>query len=323
MNRPCSIPECTVAQTGVCLQNNDAEACPNRTAPETLLDVDASIAPLDGPVAHARFPSSLTLGPDELQAVAARRYCHLVGILGLPGSGKTAALVSTYLLLGKGKLKGFEFLDSKSLRALDEIAHGAREWKQGQPFEQITAHTELADDRTPGFMHLRLRRERDQRAIDLLLPDLPGEWSTALIDTERTDRLDFLQGADALWIVIDGDELKGRRNLIVHRTELLLARLAAFLTRRPPVFFVITRRDYGAPEQEAVDALTKEAAKFGFSATISAIASFKTGSESKPGFGIAELIDSVGRVDGAAPEFWPATPRSSGRAMLRFRGSDE
>ena len=202
MSRTCVIPECTVAQTGTCLKNNDAANCPNRAAADERDDVDIGSPPLKEPSSHPRFPSSLTMGLREVRELAASRYCHMIGVLGLPGSGKTAALVSAYLLLSKGKLKGFDFLDSKSLRAFDDISHGARVWKEGQRWEDITAHTELSDDRTPGFMHLRLRRTSDDHVIDLLLPDLPGEWSTALIDTDRTDRWQFLQGADVIWIIV-------------------------------------------------------------------------------------------------------------------------
>jgi len=247
----------------------------------------------------------------------------MIGVLGLPGSGKTAALVSAYLLLSRGKLKGFDFLDSRSLRAFDDISHGARVWKEGQRWEDITAHTELSDDRTPGFMHLRVRRTSDDRVFDLLLPDLPGEWSTSLIDTDRSDRWQFLQGADVLWIVIDGDELKKTRNLLVHRTQLLLARLAATLTRRPPVTLVITRRDHGSPDEAAMSALINEANRLGFSASTTSIASFKNGAESSPGFGISELIASVGAKPTSAVEFWPSMPRRAGRMMTRFRNAEQ
>jgi hypothetical protein len=264
----------------------------------------------------------LTLGPDDVGEIMRSRYSHLVGILGMPKSGKTAALVSTYLLLGRGKLEGFDFLDSKSLRALDEISHGARVWKMGEPFERMTAHTELSDERTPGFLHLRLRRKGDGNVFDFLLPDLPGEWSSALIDTNRWDRLEFLRRADAVWIVIDGEELKSSRLRSEHRTKLIMKRLVQFLDHRPPITFVISRRDHGAPEDSSMTALLNEAKQLGFDATVAPIASFKDGAEVSAGTGIAELIVGVTNAPALKTAFWPDAKRAGGRAMLDYRSEE-
>lgn len=319
MAAACNESECTVMQTGVCLRNNDANTCPNRSEVSAAQAYESTNPPLHEPIAHARFPSSLALNPEEVRRLASGRYCYVVGILGLPASGKTAALVSTYLLLGKAKLKGFSFRDSKSLRALDEISHGARVWKEGQPVEQMTVHTELTDERTPGFMHLRLRRESDERVFDFLLPDLPGEWSSSLIDNDRVDRLGFLHAADVIWLMVDGEELKSKRHYTVHRTQLLLARLAAFLSRRPAVSFVVTRRDYGAPDQGAIDELKSEATRLGFPNEVVAIASFKTGGHSNAGAGLSELIAGICEKSPLATDFWPSQIPVSDRAMLKFR----
>src|SRR5260221_5483273 len=50
-----------------------------------------------------------SLGLDEASKLMADRYAHMIGILGTPDAGKTAALVSLYLLLAKAKLKDFTF----------------------------------------------------------------------------------------------------------------------------------------------------------------------------------------------------------------------
>jgi hypothetical protein len=278
--------------------------------------------PLDAPPEHPRFPHSLTLDTEAAAAIMRERYTHLVGILGMPKSGKTAALVSTYLLLGRAQLEGFSFLDSSSLRALDEISHGARVWKKGESFERMTVHTELSDERTPGFMHLRLERNADGERFDFLLPDLPGEWSTALIETERADRLQFLRAADGIWIMIDGEELRTKRHHAEHRIKLLLQRLAAVVSHKPPIKLVISRRDHGAPAQSSVDTLVAEATRHGFDAAVMAIASFQDGAEAEPGTGLAALIASIVDYTPAAVEFWPPTPRTSARAMLNYRGGD-
>ncbi|PZO52403.1 MAG: hypothetical protein DCF16_09460 [Alphaproteobacteria bacterium] len=315
----CTEADCTVAETDVCLRNNDPAKCPNRANAGTV--EEALEPPLEAPVENPRFQHSLTLDPEAAASIMRSRYAHLVGILGMPKSGKTAALVSTYLLLGRDQLKGFSFLDSMSLRALDEISHGARVWQVGESFGQMTVHTELSDERTPGFMHLRLERHSDERRFDMLLSDLPGEWSTALIDKERSDRLEFLRAADVIWIMVDGEELRAKRHHTEHRIKIMLQRLAKIVTHKPPIKIVISRRDHGAPLQSSVDALLAEAARHGFEATVAPIASFQDGDDATPGTGIAELIASVVEEEAAQPEFWPTTAPSGARAMLNYRGA--
>jgi hypothetical protein len=140
--------------------------------------------------------------PDVLREACGGRMFRLVGVLGAPDAGKTAILVSLYLLLSRGKLEGFTFSDSMSLLAFDEISRGARRWNGGAPPEQMTNHTEPPDHRTAGFLHLRLRDRESGVRHDVLLPDLPGEWSTSLIDSNRVDRLDFLKAADVIWVTV-------------------------------------------------------------------------------------------------------------------------
>ncbi len=93
------------------------------------------------------------------------RYCKIVGILGAPGAGKTGCLVSFYLLLAHGRLSGFDFRDSKTVMAFEEISRGARRWDANYP-EQLTSHTEISDERTAGFLHARLRTKVDNKPID-------------------------------------------------------------------------------------------------------------------------------------------------------------
>ncbi len=207
MANGCSIAECTFAETGVCLENNPPEQCPNRataSAQATPASVGSIPPPLTAPDEKPRFPPSLTLGGSEASELMSGRYCRVVGILGAPDSGKTASVASLFMLLSREKLSGFRFADSRTLMALNEISQGARRWNKGSPPEQMTAHTELAEDRDAGYLHLRLRRIKDGDVFDFLLPDLPGEWSDSLIDRNRTDRLAFMKAADVIWLMADG-----------------------------------------------------------------------------------------------------------------------
>lgn len=323
----CTQENCTVAETGTCLLGNDPKTCPRRIGSAS---VEAQIEPpLSEPVQRPRFPLSLTLTPDLTREMMGGRYCHVVGIVGAPDAGKTAALVSTYLLTARGRLSGFEYADSRSLRAFDEISQGARHWNEGKLPDQLTAHTELADDRSAGFLHLRLRPADGSDTVDLLLPDIPGEWTTALVDSSRTDRLQFLKRADVIWLMVDGLQFSrpATRQLVLHRTKLTMQRLAALLDPIPPVILVTTRRDKVAGlSPEIVAALNTEAADKGLDLQILEIASFADAGETMPGAGIPELIAaSIKRTGGRSDSFWPASSRSQAmedRAMMRYRNPE-
>ncbi len=251
------------------------------------------------------------------------RYCRIVGILGAPDAGKTAALVSLYLLLARARLPGIEFCDSRTLIALDEISRGARRWVDGNPPQQMTAHTANADQRTAGFLHLRVRHTDLANSIDLLLPDLPGEWSTSLIDNGRVDRLEFIKSADAVWLMVDGAKLLDRqtKNHTVHRTRLMIQKVSELLgTVPPPVKLVITRLDLGKPSPKTLLDLENAAAGQKLAMEIVHIASFSDNPDVAPGTGISELlVDLFEQTKRGEVEFWKSDQGAkSTREMLKF-----
>jgi hypothetical protein len=308
------------------LLNNPPESCPERiglsgtaiVAAETL-----TIPSLPTPTERPRFPHSFTLSPNEIEPLTRRRYHHLIAILGAPDAGKTAILVSLYLLLANNKLKGYQIADSATMMAFDEISRGTRRWNKGNAPEQMTTHTELPDERTPGFLHLRLKRFSDTKLIDLVLPDLPGEWTDSFIDQSRTDRLSFLQGADTIWVTLDGDELARLRQQVLHRTHLLFQRIAKFLTPTiPPVILVISHLDRGQPEQRSVTSLTEEATRQGISLTIVNVASFSDSDNVQPGTGLLQLLGESLKIESdlVVPPFWPQVSQHlPARFVLRFQ----
>lgn len=239
MSGSCRHEGCTFDETGICTLGNVPSSCSNRLPldddAETPLEASDSnhlTEQLGAPVlseliqSHA-FGSKQSLGLDDINALMSKRYVNVVGILGDPESGKTACLASLYLLLSHAKLDGWSFADSRSLTAFEEIARGAREWNNGHVPEQMTIHTELTDERSPGFLHLRLKRLSDGRKVDFALPDIPGEWTQALISNSQYERLDFIKSAETLWVVIDGRALKDleKRHGTIARVGQLAGRL--------------------------------------------------------------------------------------------------
>lgn len=345
--RVCDVAECTFPQTGTCMKSYKPEDCPSHKAALARLggvEIQQNIQPpsddnelaidelstnvtgesvLTSPEDKPSLPRSGTLGLIEADELMSSRYVNLIGILGLPNAGKTACIASLYLLLAHGTLKGFSYADSKTLMALEEIARGTRRWNDGMPPREMTSHTELADERQAGFLHLRLRRDSDGRKFDLLMPDLPGEWSRILINTGDADGFAFLKAAETIWLMVDGrDFLEDKtRQLAIHRTTILIERLASVLpTPRPKMIFVASRRDKDEFPETALKRIQEYGFKFDFEIEFAPIASFSD-SDIPPGSGLAELIEMTLSVLKTRPTPWPrAQLPSSHRMFLNFGG---
>jgi hypothetical protein len=340
MSRSCSYEGCTIDETGICALDRDPQVCSNRV-PSVVADAvsvndesDHDVASqvgaflgspvLDQPVGASAFPSSRTLGLEDLNVLMGSRYVNVIGILGDPESGKTACLASLYLLVSHAKLAGWSFADSKSLTAFEDIARGARDWNNGNIPEQMTVHTELSDDHRPGFLHLRLVRNSDGRRVDLALPDLPGEWTQALVNTARSNRLDFLKSAEVIWIVLDGRTLADieKRHALIARVGQLVGRLNSMLDAGAPrLIIVVTHLDMQAIDASVLDRLQIELTRRGAEARILGVAPFSDKPEEvSAGFGLSELItETVGRP-ADRPIFWkPTEPKDDDRFYLAFR----
>jgi len=346
MRGPCKNANCTFNATESCVVGNLPEECQYRLitggsdnfelqseSPDEAENIGyeavVSIEPgLAGAVLSApdedlpTFPPSRTLGISQANAMMEERPTCLVGIVGLAGAGKTAALVSAYLMLGQDQFEGFSYADSDTLRAFEEIARASRAWNKGDPPEHITSHTTLSNDREAGFLHLRLRRDADGHLFDILLPDLPGEWSRALIDRTDGDRLKFLGAASVIWLMVDGRQFvdDARVANARYRATLLIERLADLLESRPRIIIVPTWQDNQPFPQEEADLLARCGAGFRFDVDIAPIASFSWNEHMDPGYGIPKLFADSLAAKPSQPEFWPETHYDNcDRRLAAFR----
>lgn len=339
MSGVCSLDGCAVGETGICALERDPETCANRIGNQATALEDQAVLPaeaftvgspvigapvLQSPGGMSSFPSSRTLGPEAIARMMASRYVTVVGILGDPESGKTACLASLYLMISNAKLEGWRFADSKSLMAFEDIARGARDWNEGSPPQQMTVHTELSDERSPGFLHLRLVRNADGRRFDVVLPDLPGEWTTELVGTARTDRFEFLKAAETIWIVLDGRTLenKERRQSVISRVGQLAGRLKTmFGSEIPKLMLVVTHRDTGELSPAVITRIAAELAKRSMSATVIPVAPFSDDDdEAKAGFGLSELIAATIASSMPPADFWPpSNPNDDMRSYIGYR----
>lgn len=340
--RQCSFDSCTYSITGRCIQGTPESECPHLQEASDFEDPTQQTVELDDnnwrqpegiqdAVGHAvlmptmeipRLPSSMTLGREEAQELMCSEATTMVGIVGLPGSGKTACLVSAYLLLSRGTFRGYSYADSRSLMALEQISRGSRQWAASELQRQLTVRTELADDRQAGFLHLKLRRRTDGRFLNVLLPDLPGEWSTSLIDKADSERFEFIKSAAVIWIMVDGRDFVDikKRNYAIHRTELLITRLAEIiLPSSTRLILVPSWKDIGTFPKSAFDQVKAEAASRGFSLSLCPIASFSENNQVPPGEGVAELLDTTLNHSRNCPDFWPEDQRGNIRKLAGFR----
>lgn len=293
--------------------------------PATSEEVDFGAPVLNAPAESPSFPRSTTLGTAAIDVMMSGKYVTVVGILGYPESGKTACLASLYLLASNDRLTGWSFADSGSLMAFEEISRGARRWNGGELPDQMTVHTEMADDRQPGFLHLRLRRDSDGRCIDLALPDLPGEWTKDLVATSRTDRFEFLKAADILWVVVDGRTLQSAelRQGVISRLGQLAGRLRTMLGEPlPRLLLAITHRDQAEIPVAVLERIRVELWKHEVAATVVPVAPFSDHADYKPGFGLVDLVNASVEQLLDVSKFWPVSePESDERAYLSFRRS--
>ena len=333
MGKYCNQDGCTFTETGVCILNFVPEVCPklfDPTEDSQYTQPPAKLDPNDYSVSLATpdLPTGLVLDKEQISKKMSRTHCHLIGILGAPNAGKTAAIVSFYLLLSRSVLKGFEFRDSDTLMALEGISSGARRWSSGDPIEELTEHTRMTDERQAGFIHFKLHDVEQNNQTEFVLPDIPGEWTDALIDANRFDRLDFLLSCGVIWIVVDGLVLRDRtkRNREIHRTEVLIKRIAENFNGAfsPRLILVITHADLGAVPEGISASICDKGSSLGLEISKIDIASFALKVGMKPGTGLSELISmTVGQPLSAEATTWPDADFPNEREMLRFRVSGE
>lgn len=301
----CSKQDCTVAATGTCLLlNKPAESCPNIIAVEKEAEQAGGTVLATGSEAEEiwrTFFAGNELGTSDAAEIMRKNYGTVIAILGQYDTGKTCFLASLYLMMACREI-GDElgFAGSLTLNGFEARARRLREWKGGALPKQLADHTVLADPRTPALVHLALReRKGDRNRFDLLMTDLPGEWSTDLVkDVSTADRFAFLSRSDGLVITLDGPMLSGaERHAAVDNARLLISRLADTLDvdRSMPFVLMVTKCDELAMQVPASVALIAEhARKAGFSPRVIPISAIsRTPDQVRSGTGVMDVIEYI------------------------------
>jgi hypothetical protein len=185
------------------LPQGDAR-CPHRSAVPAPTGAPAKVAP-------GSIDVSVKVVPEGDVTLTA---------LGFEGCGKTTYVGMLYFLLACGKLPGYRFAWSDSLRELEQIRSQLhRPLDQGGPaFPPRTSREKTT------FLHLGLRRLDDDRYVDVYFPEFSGEdvaqvWNTGQF---APNVVDFLGKMRAYVVFIDATTL-GMSEL--GRTQLLFKSL--------------------------------------------------------------------------------------------------
>ncbi|MGO8928274.1 MAG: TRAFAC clade GTPase domain-containing protein [Limisphaerales bacterium] len=256
------------------------------------------------------------------------RYVHLIGILGCTDAGKTCFMSSLYLLAACCELMPrYRFAGSLTLQGFEDRIRRLRRWEAGVLPNKLSDHTVLSDARTPSLLHLALQETVDKGGrLELLLTDLPGEWTTRLINNvEAEKRFRFLHRADGIIVVIEGPSLVAdeTRHIELFRSKLLLSRLAETLKidRTTPVVILISKCDKlekGLPPD--VEQLVEHGRSLGFIPEVIRAAAFSSVPEKVAnGMGVITAIEHIVRREFLPSASEPISNASGGRSFGRFR----
>jgi hypothetical protein len=210
-------------------------------------------------------------------------------------------LSALYLLAShRGLAPRFLFAGSLTLTGFELRTRRLRKWENGMLPAQLADHTSHSDPRHPGFLHIALSDSVHKRRIELLLTDLPGEWTTDLIKrAQNAERFEFLQRADAVIIAVDTNKLHdaGKKQAELLSLEILIDRLAdsVGLDRQIPIYFVACKSDsFGVDVPAELNRVISHAHQKGFNANSIVVASFSQNPNAVAnGYGIQSLVEAI------------------------------
>lgn len=248
----CPHPDCTFPEGGRCARASEVadpllectdllreDATPAASARDVLRAVEP-------PHSDAAPWSGQHLGGAELRELLSASPARLIGVLGPFNAGKTSLLTAFFLQLASGQPPDFpfRFASGRSLQSLWQLAARAHDWS-GYPDAEIVGHTPT----TVGLgrqLHLGLKpaARGDDRHIDVLFSDLPGEWITGATsdagadqgsgavgwidhsESPQAEQLAFLRRCSAFLVVADAGVLASEQGRAVDRiTAAILQRL--------------------------------------------------------------------------------------------------
>ncbi len=223
----CTREDCGLPQGGRCAREAEFSD-PEAACPELLRAAETAPRPADRPSFRPAPPTVLPeieegehapwagrhLPLDEARRLLSRSPARLLAILGAFDAGKTSLLASFFLQIANGQRPElpYRFAGSRSLHGFRDLVERARRYR-GSKGEAVVDHSPTDESAAMGrLLHLAFRPDEhdDDRIVDVLLTDLPGEWMTewAQVDDDTLDRrMPLLRRASGFVIVADAEAL--------------------------------------------------------------------------------------------------------------------
>ncbi|WP_233874694.1 TRAFAC clade GTPase domain-containing protein [Paraburkholderia adhaesiva] len=217
----CRVPGCGGPRSGICINELSFKECPDVVP---VAEKAEEIAQGTQPDAKAHAARSMagtgiaaSLDVHACDRLLRERGGIVVGIAAGPETGKTTMIATIYELLHRGRLAGYRFAGSETLRGYEERCHLAR----------IASNGDAPDTpRTPraaqlNFTHLRIATRSGIR--DLIFSDRSGEhFDTAVDQPVQIGEFAELGRADVILLLIDLHHLEASPHVCISYARRLL-----------------------------------------------------------------------------------------------------
>jgi hypothetical protein len=240
----CANPHCYVTDGEACALGHASSAeCEHGAALQAAAEPAAAMLDTAG-----RVPwSGAALGLADLGQLTPRARSIVIGVMGPHDAGKTTLLTGNYLALLQGhRVASAGFAGSRTLAAWEGLAAWTRFDDATRP-PTFPPHTPRTAARSPGLLHLALRRDSGEFR-DVLLTDAPGEWFSRWSIKETAPDAEgarwTARHADGFLVVTDCSRLASLDYGAARQaTRSLIERLGNHIAGRPAVF-VWTKSDH-------------------------------------------------------------------------------
>lgn len=198
----CRVPGCGGPRSGICINGLSFTECPDivpvaQEAEELVPSTQSNAkSPASRSMAGTGVAASLDL--PACDRLLRERGGIVVGIAAGPGTGKTTMIATIYELLHRGRLAGYQFAGSETLRGYEERCHLARIASNGHAPD--TPRTPRAAQLN--FTHLRIATRSGIR--DLIFSDRSGEHFDTVVDQpQQIGEFAELARADVILLLVD------------------------------------------------------------------------------------------------------------------------
>lgn len=197
----CSQPECSIEQTGKCVNGLSIEECPNKIGIINDAEEEQIEEKVEPESKTVRIPWGDVYQEKDLTNLTYRYHCKLVILVGEPSCGKSTLYAALFDSFHKGNCGEYIFSCSRTPIGFEKICHFAREKSKGK-----TPSTERSKSYEFSYYHLGVRAaDLSSPTQHLLLADVSGErFQIAKDRDDEILKLNILKSADKVFFIADG-----------------------------------------------------------------------------------------------------------------------